>query len=107
MKRIALLTSGCDAPGMNAAVRAAVRVGIAEGCEVLGICNGYAGLVSGEIMQIGVRSVGGIIHLGGTVPGSACSPESKETSVQLKALGQLCKKEIDPSLFELARVLAR
>lgn len=54
MKRIAVLTSGGDAPGMNAAVRAAVRVGIAEDCEVFGICNGYAGLVSGEIMQIGV-----------------------------------------------------
>ena len=60
---------------MNAAIRAVVRVGIGEGCEVLGICNGYAGLVSGEIMQMGVRSVGGIIHLSGTVLGSARCPQ--------------------------------
>jgi 6-phosphofructokinase 1 len=80
---------------MNAAIRAVVRVGIGEGCEVLGICNGYAGLVSGEIMQMGVRSVGGIIHLGGTVLGSARCPEFGETSVQLKALDHLCKKGIE------------
>ena len=67
MKRIAVLTSGGDAPGMNAAVRAVVRVGIGEGCEVFGVYNGYAGLVAGEITQMGARSVGGIIQLGGTV----------------------------------------
>ena len=95
MKRIAVLTSGGDAPGMNAAVRAVVRVGIGEGCEVFGVYNGYAGLVSGDISQMGARSVGGIIHLGGTVLGSARCPEFKETSVQLKALDQLRKKEVE------------
>ena len=95
MKRIAVLTSGGDAPGMNAAVRAVVRVGIGEGCEVFGVSDGYAGLVAGEITEMGGRSVGGIIHLGGTVLGSARCPEFKETSVQLKALDQLHKKEIE------------
>jgi 6-phosphofructokinase 1 len=95
MKRIAVLMSGGDAPGMNAAARAVVRVGIGEGCEVFGVCNGYAGLVSGEITQMGARSVGGIIHLGGTVLGSARCPEFKEASVQLKAIDQLAKKEIE------------
>lgn len=95
LKRIAVLTSGGDAPGMNAAVRAVVRVGIDEGCEVFGVYNGYAGLVAGEITEMGARSVGGIIQLGGTVLGSARCPEFKETSVQLQALDQLRKKEIE------------
>ena len=80
---------------MNAAIRAVVRVGIGEGCDVFGIGNGFAGLVSGEIMQMGVRSVGGIIHLGGTVLGSARCPEFEEASVQSKALDQLSKKEME------------
>ncbi|MFH1609710.1 MAG: 6-phosphofructokinase, partial [Candidatus Bipolaricaulota bacterium] len=74
MKRIAVLTSGGDAPGMNAALRAVVRTGIARGWEVVGVRRGYAGLLEGELAPLGARDVGGILHLGGTVLGSARSP---------------------------------
>lgn len=71
MKRIAVLTSGGDAPGMNAAIRAVVRCGLAEGWRVFGVRNGYAGLVCGEFMPLGSRDVAGIIQRGGTMLGSA------------------------------------
>ena len=61
MKRIAVLTSGGDAPGMNAAIRAVVRTGVDQGWEVLGVQHGYAGLISGEMVPLHVRDVGGII----------------------------------------------
>jgi 6-phosphofructokinase 1 len=66
MPRLALLTSGGDAPGMNAAVRAIVRCGISQGFEVVGVRNGYRGLVLGEFFPMGRRDVGGIIQMGGT-----------------------------------------
>ena len=59
MKRIAVLTSGGDAPGMNAAIRAVVRQAISEGMEVFGIYDGYAGMVAGEIHPLDAASVGG------------------------------------------------
>ena len=71
MKRIAVLTSGGDAPGMNAAIRAVVRTGVSRGWEVFGIYQGYEGLISGRIMPLGPRDVGGIIQKGGTILGSA------------------------------------
>ena len=71
MRRIAVLTSGGDAPGMNAAIRAVVRCGLAEGWSVFGVRNGYAGLVSGEFIPLGSRDVAGIIQHGGTMLGSA------------------------------------
>ena len=61
MKRIAVLTSGGDAPGMNAAIRAVVRQAISEGMEVFGIYDGYAGMVAGEIHPLDAASVGDII----------------------------------------------
>lgn len=67
MKRIAVLTSGGDAPGMNAAVRAVVRFGIHEGLEVFGIHRGYEGLIDGELERLYLRSVGDILQRGGTV----------------------------------------
>ena len=67
MKRIGVLTSGGDAPGMNAAIRAVVRCGIERGLEVYGISRGYSGLIDGEIEQMNRRSVGDIMQRGGTV----------------------------------------
>lgn len=67
MKRIGVLTSGGDAPGMNAAIRAVVRSGIDQGLEVYGIKRGYSGLIDGEIEQLNRRSVGDILQRGGTI----------------------------------------
>ncbi|HEV8352762.1 MAG TPA: ATP-dependent 6-phosphofructokinase [bacterium] len=67
MRRIGVLTSGGDAPGMNAAIRAVVRAGIAAGVEVWGVGHGYTGLIAGELRPLGPRDVGGIIHQAGTV----------------------------------------
>ncbi len=89
MKKIAVLTSGGDAPGMNAAIRAVVRTGVAHGWEVYGIRNGYEGLIDGKISQMGVRDVGGILQRGGTMLGSARSAEFKTKAGQLKAIRAL------------------
>ena len=67
MKRIGVLTSGGDSPGMNAAIRAVVRCGIEAGMEVFGIYRGYEGLLDGEIKQLDRNSVGDILHRGGTI----------------------------------------
>ena len=67
LKRIAVLCSGGDSPGMNCAIRAVVRTGIGMGLEVFGIQKGYAGLLEGEIHQMDVSSVGNIIQHGGTI----------------------------------------
>ena len=67
MKRIAVLTSGGDSPGMNAAIRAVVRCGIEKGMEVYGITLGYEGLLDGEIRPMDRNSVGDILHRGGTI----------------------------------------
>jgi len=67
IKRIGVLTSGGDAPGMNACIRAVVRQAIARDLQVLGIRRGYEGLIDGEIIPMTTRSVGGIMHTGGTV----------------------------------------
>lgn len=95
MQKIAVLTSGGDAPGMNAAIRAVVRAGVANGWEVFGVRNGYQGLIDGNIAPLGLRDVGGIIQLGGTVLGSARAPEFKEEAGRKKALENLRKLEID------------
>lgn len=70
MKRLALLTSGGDAPGMNAAIRAVGRSAIKEECQVFGFRQGYAGLITGNFLRLGTRDVGGIIQRGGTVLGN-------------------------------------
>ncbi len=95
MKHIALLTSGGDAPGMNAAIRAVVRTGLAKGWDVFGIRHGYAGLISGEIVPLGARDVGGIIQQGGTMLGTARCPEFKTTVGRVKALSQLRRHGIE------------
>lgn len=75
LKSIAVLTSGGDAPGMNAAVRAVVRTGLSYGMRVVGVLRGYNGLLNGEIMEMNLRSVSDIIHRGGTILYTARSPE--------------------------------
>jgi 6-phosphofructokinase 1 len=77
MKRIAVLTSGGDAPGMNAAIRAVVRVTIYKGHEVYGVNQGYSGLLEGDIHKMDVSSVGDIIHRGGTKLRTARCPKFK------------------------------
>ena len=89
MRRIAVLTSGGDAPGMNAAIRAVVRTGVANRLEVFGVKNGYEGLINGIFNPLGTRDVGGILQRGGTILGSARCPEFKTEVGQLKALRQL------------------
>nr|WP_300093893.1 6-phosphofructokinase [Sedimentibacter sp.] len=78
MKKIGVLTSGGDAPGMNAAIRAVVRYGIFNNINVAGIKNGYRGLVEGDSIEMNLSSVADIIHRGGTVLGSARSKEFQE-----------------------------
>jgi len=71
MKNIAVLTSGGDAPGMNAAIRAVVRTGVSKGLTVWGVHDGYSGLIEGNFKRLGSRDVGSIIQRGGTILGSA------------------------------------
>lgn len=89
MRRIAVVTSGGDAPGMNAAIRAVVRTGIAQGWEVYGVHRGYAGLIAGDMVPLGPRDVGGIIQLGGTVLGTARCPEFRTEEGRRTALARL------------------
>lgn len=95
MERLAVLTSGGDAPGMNAAIRAVVRVGLEKGLEVFGVRRGFAGLIAGEFRPLGARDVGGIIQLGGTILGSARCPEFEAAAGQRKALEQLRRQGIE------------
>ena len=78
IKKIGVLTSGGDAPGMNAAVRAVVRTALSKGMEVYGIHRGYNGLLTGDIFKMDERSVSDIIHRGGTVLYTARCPEFRE-----------------------------
>ncbi|MGG0644746.1 6-phosphofructokinase [Sporosarcina gallistercoris] len=89
MKKIAVLTSGGDAPGMNAAVRAVVRKAIYEGLEVAGVYNGYQGLIDGKIELLQLGSVGDIIQRGGTMLRSARCPEFTTIAGREQALKQL------------------
>ena len=89
MKRIGVLTSGGDSPGMNAAIRAVVRKAIFHGLEVYGVYNGYAGLIEGKIKKLELGSVGDTIHRGGTMLHTARCPEFKTMEGQHKAIGQL------------------
>ena len=76
-KRIGVLTSGGDAPGMNAAVRAVVRTALSHGVEVMGIYRGYSGLIEGDIRKLEFRDVSNIINKGGTILYSDRCPEFK------------------------------
>lgn len=95
MKKIGVLTSGGDSPGMNAAIRAVVRKAIYHGLEVYGIYNGYAGLISGKIEKLELGSVGDIIHRGGTMLFTARCEEFKTLEGQMKGIEQLNKYGIE------------
>jgi 6-phosphofructokinase 1 len=95
MKHIAILTSGGDAPGMNAAIRAVTRSALDEGMTVSGVLQGWQGLIDGQFRPLNARDVGGIIQVGGTFLGSARSAEFREESGRSKALRKLAQRGID------------
>ena len=95
LKRIGVLTSGGDSPGMNAATRAVVRVAISEGAEVWGIRNGYKGLLEEDLSKLNFRSVGDIIQRGGTFLGTARCNEFKTPEGRAKAVEVLNKYKIE------------
>lgn len=95
MNRIAVLTSGGDAPGMNAAIRAVVRAGVYYKKEVYGVYEGYEGLINGDFVKLKVRSVNNIVHRGGTFLKSARSMEFKTVEGRAKAINNLQAKRID------------
>ncbi len=95
IKRIGILTSGGDAPGMNAAIRAIVRSALAQGLEVVAIEDGYKGLVEGRMWQMNSRSVSDIILKGGTILGTARLPEFLDRSVRAAAVHNLQENGVE------------
>jgi 6-phosphofructokinase 1 len=95
MKRIAVLTSGGDAPGMNAAIRAVVRTGLEKAWDVFGVEHGFAGLIAGNFRNLGARDVGGILQRGGTILGSARCLEFKTEAGRSKAIRQLNQRGVE------------
>ena len=95
VKTIGVLTSGGDAPGMNAAIRAVTRVALANGFEVMGIKDGYRGLVEGNYIPMDKSTVSDILNRGGTVLGSARLTEFKDLEIQKKAVQTLQNAKID------------
>ena len=93
--RLAVLTSGGDAPGMNAAIRAVVRTSIYYGIEIYAVTDGYKGLVEDNMRQFHSFDVGQILNRGGTILGSARLPEFKDPKVVAKAIQNLRNREID------------
>jgi 6-phosphofructokinase 1 len=95
MKKIAVLTSGGDAAGMNAAIRAATRTAIEDGLEVVGVRNGYAGLITSDFVPLGLRDVGGHMQHGGTMLGSARSAEFRGAEGRERAVANLRAASVD------------
>ncbi|MBC7260271.1 MAG: 6-phosphofructokinase [Chloroflexi bacterium] len=95
MKRIGVLTSGGDAPGMNACVRAVVRTALSAGLEVYGIRRGYSGLIDGDMEPLTARDVGGIIQRGGTFLQTARSAEFMTVDGRKQAVRRLNDRRID------------
>ncbi len=95
IKKIGVLTSGGDAPGMNAAIRAVVRTGIYHGLEVYGIRRGYQGMIEGDIIPLSTQEVSGIIQRGGTIIQTARCKEFLEYEGRKKAYDQLVQIGID------------
>ena len=94
MEKIAVLTSGGDAPGMNACIRAVVRTALSFNMDVYGVERGYAGLIKGEVTRLGTRSVSDMIHKGGTFLKTARCPDFKEKEVQRLAVETLSAYDI-------------
>lgn len=97
--RVAVLTTGGDAPGINAAIRAAVRTGIDKGWEMFGVRHGYAGLLRSDFIPLGPRDVSGVIGLGGTMLGSIRFPEFKSDNVQQQAIRILSDNKINSAII--------
>src|SRR3954468_14515468 len=95
MKRIAVLTSGGDAPGMNAAIRAATLIGRAAGADILGVERGYRGLLDDAFVPLGPADVNGILREGGTILGSARCKEFHQREVRDRAREILSQREVD------------
>jgi len=95
VKKIGLVTSGGDAPGMNAAIRAVVRVAYSQGLEVLGFERGWEGLLTNTFRRLTPRSVGGILHLGGTILRTSRSPMFRERKGVRKAAETLALNNVD------------
>lgn len=95
MKKIGVLTSGGDSPGMNAAIRSVVRAGLYEGLEVYGVYDGYLGLFQNRMIQLNYGSVSDIINRGGTVLGSSRFPELKKRSVRSIIVDNVNKRNLD------------
>ena len=95
MKKIAIVTSGGDAPGMNAAIRAVTRVACSEGLEVLGFERGWNGLMTNTYRKLDERNVGGILHLGGTILRTSRSPEFRKKANVQKAADTLALNKVD------------
>ena len=95
MQKFAVLTSGGDAAGMNAAIRAVVRTGLEHGWQPYGVRGGYSGLIAGDFVPLGPRDVGGIIQLGGTMLRSGRCQEFKTETGRAQALRKLQRNEIE------------
>lgn len=95
MKRIGILTSGGDAPGMNACIRASVRAALAKDIEIFGLREGFAGLMSGDIVPLDRPAIRNIIHLGGTILGTSRAEEFKTIEGRGKAINVLAGKGIE------------
>lgn len=95
MKTVAILTSGGDAPGMNAAIRAVTRAGLDKGWNIFGIRHGYVGLITDSIVPLSSRDVSGIIQQGGTILGSSRCPEIETEEGRIRALRTLREHNID------------
>lgn len=95
MARLALLTSGGDAPGMNACIRAVTRTAVSSGLEVIGIRNGYKGLVEGDAIPMTTRSVGNTLQYGGTILGTSRYNEFLKPEFRRKAIDFLKNSDID------------
>ena len=95
MKRLAVLTSGGDAPGMNAAIRAVVRAAAARDITVVGVLNGYAGLAAGAFQPLDDRTVGGILQRGGTILGTRRFPAFRDPVVQQAVIARLRAEDVD------------
>lgn len=95
VKRVGVLTSGGDAPGMNAAIRAVVRSANYFGLDAIGIRRGYAGLIEGNMDMLDSRSVSGIINKGGTILHTVRCPQFRQRSFRKQAYGHLKKNRID------------
>jgi len=95
VKRIGILTSGGDAPGMNACIRAAVRTAMSQGVEIIGIKKGYTGLINNDMLPLTRNEVSNVIHTGGSVLESSRCPEFETPEGRKQAIENLSKKEIE------------